>query len=768
MQLVIVESPTKAKAIKQYLGEGYEVVASKGHVRNIRKKPFGVDVDDHFHVFYETDEKTQAIVDMLKDKAAEADSILLATDPDREGEAIAWHLCDVLGIDPDSKCRIEYQEVTKQAVLKALENPRQVNNNLKEAAMTRSVLDYLVGFKVSSLLWRKVVNGLSAGRVQTPVLHLICEREKAREDFIPETTWNVCGKVGPLEVESTAVYREESAAETAAKDVSGVPFRVSGVKRSNASVKPGAPFTTSMLQQAGSNQLGFDTDSTMSLAQRLFEGIKLKDGRFTGLITYHRTDSVRVSEEAVMAARAQILKQFGERYLPETPRTYTSKGKKKNSTAAKIQDAHEAIRPVDMTITPEDVEGILKEDEFKLYRLIYNRFLSSQMQDAERETISVRFDAKGQEFRGAASRIVFPGYRKAYETLEEKEESYVDTLPEFREGEQIDAEGICIKKHVTKPEARYTQASIVREMEDSGIGRPSTYASMIRTVKDRGYVEQDGKALIPRPLGKIVDDKLQSYFTVFNVEFTKDMEEKLDEIEKGKMSREETLSEYWSDFSSQLEKAQAEMPKWQPDDADRKCPVCGGKMVKRIAKNGFFLACSNFPACTHTEPLPEMTGPVCKTCGKRMEKKHRTNGNVFYVCSNPDCAEYRPNPRKSAKSAAEAADGEEIVEILPWAKSVTISKRPCTAMKLAKRIASASPEELKLSGKELNDWLVSQGILEERPDRYGNARFLPTEKGTEMGAETEDRKTDRKPYEIALLSQDIQRLVIRKLKAILG
>ena len=758
MQLVIVESPTKAKAIKQYLGDGYEVMASKGHVRNIRKKPFGVDVDDHFKVSYEIDEKAQPIVDALKEKVAAADSVLLATDPDREGEAIAWHLCDVLGLDPEKECRIEYQEVTKNAVLEALKNPRPVNDNLKEAALTRSVLDYLVGFRVSSLLWRKVVNGLSAGRVQTPVLHLICEREKERAKFVPEVTWTVDGKIGSLEISSTEIFRSESTAQTMAYKLIGEPFKVTGVKTTSAKEKAKAPFTTSTLQQSAVNQLGFDAEGTMSLAQHLFEGVKLKNGEFTGLITYMRTDSVRVSDEAITSAREHIKETFGKEYLPDNPKKY--------GTAANAQDAHEAIRPVDMSITPDTVKDVLKEDEFKLYSLIYNRFLASQMQDAERETMSVQFDAAGNEFKGSASRIKFAGYRKAYETEEDEEEKNVDALPVFKEGEEYKAEDVGFKRHTTKPEPRYTQASMVRTMETSGIGRPSTYASMIRTVKDRGYVEQDGKALSPRPLGEIVDEKLQDYFSIFNVEFTSKMEERLDDIENGKANREDTLSAYWKELSAELENAQEKMPKWTAETTGRRCPLCGGDMLRRIAKNGFFLACSNFPACNHTEALPEMVGPVCKTCGLPMEKKHRTNGNVFYVCSNESCPEYRPNPRRTAREDTEP-DKKGVVEILPWARTITISKRPCSTMKLAKRIATACPDELKLTGKTLNEWLEEQGVLEEKEDKYGTNRFLPTEKGIEMGLEVEDRSTDKKPYEITLLSQEAQRLVIRNLKPIL-
>ena len=756
MQLVIVESPTKAKAIQHYLGSDYKVVASKGHIRNIRKKPFGVDVENRFAVSYETEPKAEKILSDLKKLASQADSVLLATDPDREGEAIAWHLCDVLGIDPDTDCRIEYQEVTKDAVLKALQHPRKVDRNLVDAAMTRSILDYLVGFKVSPLLWKKVAKNLSAGRVQTPVLNLICERERERDTFVPEESWTVHATVNGLMTTCKEVPKDEKHAREIEDAVRDAAFTVTDISMSTRTTHPRAPFTTSTLVQAAINHLGMDVGIVMSTAQKLFEGESI-NGELTGLITYMRTDSVRSSDASIASLRDQIKNYYGKEYLPEKQRQY--------GTAANAQDAHEAIHPTDMTRTPESIRESLKEDEYKLYKLIYDRYSASQMQDAVREIMTVTFQAEGHVFSGSISKLLFPGYRKAYESTAEAAEENSKSFPAIEKGSALKPESIEIKQHFTKPEARYTQATMVRAMEENGIGRQSTYATMIRTVKDRGYVEQDGKALAPRMLGYITDDMLQKYFSIFNVAFTEEMEEKLDKISKGEAGKTKTLEEYWTKLSEELTRADQKMPKWTGEVTDRICPVCGGRLKQRLAKGGPFYGCSNFPACNYVESEDEMSPEICKTCGQHKVKKHKSNGTVYTVCINPDCPDcIQKRPGRQGKQSLPA----EEVQLLEWAKKIRISKTPCTTTRLATRISQADPDKHKINSDTLNKWLRDNGYLEEKEDKYGKKRFLPTAFGEEEGILKEDRTTGKTSYEISKLAEKPQRAIVQHLKDIIG
>ena len=756
MQLVIVESPTKAKAIQHYLGEGYKVVASKGHIRNIRKKPFGVDVENRFAVSYEMEPRADKILSELKKLTAQADSVLLATDPDREGEAIAWHLCDVLGIDPNTDCRIEYQEVTRDAVLKALQHPRKVDLNLVDAAMTRSILDYLVGFKVSPLLWKKIAKNLSAGRVQTPVLNLICDRERERDRFVPEESWTVHASVNGLLTTCKETPKDEKRAREIENDIRGAAFTVSDISMSTRTTHPKPPFTTSTLQQASFNHLGMDVGVVMSTAQKLFEGVSI-NGELTGLITYMRTDSVRSSDSAIDSLRGQILNLYGKEYLSKTVKKY--------GTAANAQDAHEAIHPTDMTKTPDSVRDALKEDEYKLYKLIYDRYCASQMDDAVSEIMTVTLEAAGHVFRGSVSKLAFPGYRKAYESTTEAAEENSSSFPRFEKGSMLKPETVEIKQHFTKPEARYTQSSMVRAMEENGIGRPSTYASMIRTVKDRGYVEQEGKSLAPRTLGYITDDMLQHYFSIFNVTFTEEMEKKLDSISKGEAGKTETLEDYWTKLNEELSRADREMPKWTGEVTDRICPVCGGRLKQRLAKGGLFYGCSNFPACNYVESIDEESPEVCKTCGHHKVKKHKSNGTVFTVCVNPECPDSTQN-RPGKQEKAPAHTGE--VQLLDWAKKIRISKTPCTTTRMATRISQTDPEKRKVNSDMLNRWLRDDGYLEEKADKYGKKRFLPTAFGEKEGVLTEDRTTGRTSYEISKLTEKPQRAIIQHLKDILG
>ena len=756
MQLVIVESPTKAKAIQHYLGDGYQVVASKGHIRNIRKKPFGVDVENQFAVSYDLEPRAGKILSELKKLASQADAVLLATDPDREGEAIAWHLCDVLGIDPNTDCRIEYQEVTRDAVLKALRNPRRVDLNLVDAAMTRSILDYLVGFKVSPLLWKKIARNLSAGRVQTPVLHLICEREREREKFVPEESWTVHAVVNGLQTTCRETPKDEKRAREIESEIRDAEFTVSDITVSPRTTHPKAPFTTSTMQQDAFSRLGMDVGVVMSTAQKLFEGISI-NGELTGLITYMRTDSVRSSDSSIASVRRQIRDLYGEEFLSETQRKY--------GTAANAQDAHEAIHPTDMTLTPDSIRDALKEDEYKLYKLIYDRFCASQMQDAASEIMTVTFQAAGHVFKGSVSKLVFPGYRRAYESAKETAEKNSRTFPRFEKGSQLKPESAEIKQHFTMPEPRYTQSSMVRAMEENGIGRPSTYASMIRTVKDRGYVEQEDKSLAPRTLGYVTDDMLQQYFSIFNVKFTEEMEKKLDSISKGEAGKTETLEEYWVKLSEELARAEKDMPKWTGEDTDKTCPLCGGKLKQRLAKGGLFYGCSNFPACNYVENVVELSADVCRTCGQRKAKRHKSNGTVFTVCINPDCPDCIQNrPGKQEKAPAHT----EQVQLLDWAKKIRISKTPCTTTRLATRISNTDPEKHKVSSDMLNRWLRDNGYLEEKKDKYGKKRFLPTAFGEKEGILTDDRTTGKVSYEISKLTEKPQRAIIQHLKDIIG
>lgn len=796
MKLMIVESPTKAKAIQGYLSEEWKVVASKGHIREIRKVPFGVDLDNNFEIHYEYVKNAETRVKELKSLAENADTVILASDPDREGEAIAWHLADELGINPESPCRITYQEVSKDAVLNALKDPRPIDIGLVDAARARSAMDYITGFKVSPVLWKHYANALSAGRVQSVVLDLINQREREIKAFVPEEYWTLEAKLihegMPLFVHYAKDLKNEAEADGLKKDLSGREFRVNEIKKKTVTVSPKDAFTTSTLQQTAASRLNFDVDRTMSIAQKLFEGKQLPNGEVRGLITYMRTDSKRVSAQAQLDAQAHITEVFGKEYAKSVEERVESD--------AMVQDAHEAIRPTDVKLTPSIVAPALSEEENRLYELIYSRFLASRMEKARSERTTVEFIARGISgedirFSASATREEFAGFRAAdrfneiaddaEETENEHDESSKSVLLSLKESESLLADEIIAEQHFKKGPARFNQASMVRQMELSGIGRPSTYAAMVKTVKQHGYVEQDNKQLAPRPLGVIVGEGLAKSFgdrfhaepipekedtekRRYRADFTMNMEKELDRVAHGEATYLGAMNDFWAGLGPALEHADETMPYFESEESDYFCPVCGAKLIKRLAKGGVFYGCGNFPVCNYTWSDDEISDRLCPVCKEPMAKRHKTNGTVFYTCVNGACA----NGQKTDKPAPLKEKPEHVsLSVLPWTKKILTTKTPATARKLANRIKKVAPEDTVyalINGDRLSKALAdpSVGLLVLKEDAYGNKRFLPTEYGNENGVETGETTLGGKKAEIAMFEKNAQQVVIRKLAGI--
>ena len=645
-KLVIVESPAKAKTIGKFLGRGYKVEASQGHVRDMPKSQIGVDVEHGFEPKYITIRGRGEILNRIRKEARSASKIYLATDPDREGEAISWHLANVLGIAEDAPCRIEFHEVTSKAVKAAVKNPRTINMDLVNAQQARRVLDRLIGYKISPLLWRKVKKGLSAGRVQSVATKMICDREEEIDIFVPEEYWTISAPftIGKAKVigrftgfggEKTELHSRDEA-QRVVDSCAGATFSVSIIKKGERRKFPAAPFTTSNLQQEASRKLGFTTQKTMQIAQQLYEGVEIAGEGSQGLVTYIRTDSTRIADEALEAVRAMIADNYSAEYLPEKPNIY--------KTRSSAQDAHEAIRPTDILRRPDAIKASLSRDQFKLYKLIYERFVSSQMTPAVYDTLSVDIDASsGARFHFNAQKLRFAGFTAVYEESQDDaaEEASVNNLPELSEGMVAEAGEITPDQHFTQPPPRYTEASLVRTLEEKGIGRPSTYAPTISTIISRGYVARENKRLIPTELGKIVNDMMCKNFpNIVDIAFTAGMEEELDEVEAGKVEWHGVIADFYGPFEKTLEEADKNIEKVAIEDqvSDVPCEKCGAMMVYKMSRYGKFLACPNFPECRFTMALPKNIGVPCPKCGGELLERISRKGRKFYGCEKyPEC-----------------------------------------------------------------------------------------------------------------------------------
>ena len=643
--LVIVESPAKAHTIGKFLGSKYYVTASQGHVRDLPKKQLGVDVENGFTPKYTQMTGKSAILSEIRTEAKAADHVLLATDPDREGEAISWHIAKVLGIDENSDCRIEFNEITEKAVKNAIEHARPIDVDRVNAQQARRILDRLVGYKISPILWKKVRTGLSAGRVQSVAVRMICDRDREIEAFEPQEYWTLSarfseekqGQKFEAKLEKInrkkAELKDKAQAETVQEDVRGYTDKVKSVKKGKRTRKAPAPFTTSTLQQESSRKLGYSPSNTMRLAQQLYEGIDLEGQGAVGLVTYIRTDSVRIAAEAVSQAREYIEKTFGPQYLPEKPNFYRNRNRS--------QDAHEAIRPTSLYRTPKSMKGSLDAQQYRLYELIYNRFVASQMAGEVSDTLTADIEGGPYTFRTTGSIVRFDGYRVLYvEGKDEKEEEGASQLPELEEGVGCTLEKAEGKQHFTQPPARFSEATLVKALEEQGIGRPSTYATIISTIIDREYIEREGRQLRATQLGFIVNDFMKKNFPqIVDTKFTAEMETKLDEVEEGQDDWQKMLGDFYTPFAETLEKAtNTERVKMPEEVTDIPCEKCGAMMVVKSGRYGKFLACPNYPECKNTKPLIEDIGVPCPKCGKKVVKKKSKRGKVFFGCEGyPEC-----------------------------------------------------------------------------------------------------------------------------------
>jgi len=646
-KLVIVESPAKARTISKFLGRTYKVEASNGHVRDLPKSQLGVDVENDFEPKYITIRGRGEVLERIRKEAKGAKSVILATDPDREGEAISWHLAHILGIDPDSACRVEFNEITEKTVKSAIKTPRKINKELVDAQQARRMLDRLVGYKISPLLWVKIKKGLSAGRVQSVATRMIVDREQEIETFEPEEYWHVNAqlraggkklttKLHSLDGERVNIDGEQQAAKAKARIEQG-GFVVRSVKRGERRKHPAAPFTTSNLQQEASRKLGFTTAKTMQVAQQLYEGVDVAGRGTLGLISYIRTDSVRLSDEAVSGAREAIASRYGAEFVPEKPIVY--KGRKS------AQDAHEAIRPSNIELRPEDIKASLTRDQFNLYKLVYLRFIACQMADAVYETQQIEIaNEQGVVLRSSAERLKFAGFTAVYEEGHDdaaQDEHVAQALTDVSEGCEAVVEQTEATQHFTQAPPRYTEASLVRALEEKGIGRPSTYAPTISTILARGYVSREKKQLFPTELGVMITDMMKEHFTdIVDIAFTAGMEEQLDAVEEGELCWREVLREFYGPFEKTLEKAEAEIEKIEIKDevSDVVCDKCGAMMVYKFGRFGRFLACPNFPDCRNTKAIQVEIAAPCPACGGKLLEKTSRKGRKFYGCERyPEC-----------------------------------------------------------------------------------------------------------------------------------
>ena len=636
--LVIVESPSKAKTIGKYLGSRYNVIASVGHVRDLPKSKLGIDIDDNFEPQYISIRGKGDLIKSLKKEASKASKVYLATDPDREGEAISWHLAFLLDLDPEEACRIEFNEITKDTIKEAIKHPRKINMGLVDAQQARRVLDRLVGYQISPLLWRKVRKGLSAGRVQSAALKIICDREREIEKFEPKEFWNITAefKKGKkfqaklAEANGKKIVVENKAQnDNIIKELNSGEFIVSDVKEKIRMQKPYPPFTTSSLQQDAGNKLNFNAKKTMMIAQQLYEGVDVKGRGTTGLITYLRTDSVRVSDAAKQAAKDLIVSKFGAEYSANN----VFSNKKKD-----IQDAHEAIRPAIIELEPELIKDSLTADQFKLYKLIWNRFMASQMSQSKSNSMQVNIANGIYGFKANGSELLFDGFRRLYNTADDEG---AKLLPSLEKDEKLKAESLKGEQSFTQPPARYTEASLVKELEDKDIGRPSTYAPIVSTLTERKYVGREKKALKPTELGFLVNDLMEEYFKdIVDAGFTANMENCLDDVEVGSQKWKDLISEFYGPFKKELDIADSAIEKIVVEDVPtgELCELCGKPMVIKAGRFGDFIACSGYPECKNTKPIIKTIGVKCPNCGKDIVARKSKRGRLFYGCSGyPDC-----------------------------------------------------------------------------------------------------------------------------------
>jgi DNA topoisomerase-1 len=657
--LVIVESPTKARTLKKLLDRRFRVLASMGHVRDLPKSKLGVDVEGGFAPHYIVIKGKGPILKELREAAKEADTVYLAPDPDREGEAISWHLQTLLnGVNPNIR-RIEFHEVTREAVRRALQHPRDIDMNRVAAQQARRVLDRLVGYKLSPLLWRKVRGGLSAGRVQSVALRLVCDREREIEAFTPQEYWTITARLSPedepVPFEARLVSRgqakveipHEEEARRILRELEAAEYWVAEVRRRDQQRHPAPPFITSTLQQEANRRLGYSASRTMSLAQQLYEGLDVGDEGTVGLITYMRTDSVRVASSAQEEARAFVRDRWGEAYVPAQPRRYISR--------RGAQDAHEAIRPTSVYRTPEKVKPYLRPDQYKLYRLVWERFVASQMSSAVLDTLAVDVAAGEYRLRATGQRVKFPGFLVVYREIPgEGEELTEGWLPALRRGERLRLLELVPQQHFTQPPPRYTEATLVRALEEKGIGRPSTYAPTLETIKKRGYVRLVDRRLVPTELGRLVADLLLQHFPdVVDVGFTAHLEEDLDRVEDGQADWVQVVQQFYQPFERDLKRAEAliEEVEMKPEPTGEPCPLCGRELVRKQGRFGTFIACSGYPECTYTRPVG--IGVPCPKCGGEVVERKSRRGRVFYGCANyPTCGFTswdRPTGRKCTR-----------------------------------------------------------------------------------------------------------------------
>jgi len=640
-KLIIVESPAKANTIKKFLGGNTKVVASMGHVRDLPKSKMGVDIEHDFEPEYINIRGKGDLIKSLKKDAKSANKVYLATDPDREGEAIAWHLAHILEIPEDSVCRVTFNEITKETVQESIKKPRTIDMNLTDAQQARRVLDRIVGYKISPLLWKKVKPGLSAGRVQSVAVKIIVDRENEIRNFIPEEYWNIYATL--LDEKSKKQFEakfygkdgkkielhKKDEVDEILKNIEDGKYIVTNVKEGEKKKTPAPPFTTSTMQQEASRKLGFTLKKTMSVAQGLYEGVKIPEKGTVGLITYMRTDSTRISEEARAAAKEQITKTYGAIY-------YENRYYKKSNDA---QDAHEGIRPTYIYITPESIKDSLTADQYKLYRLVYTRFLASQMSSAIYDTINVDIDVNKYNFKASGQNLKFKGFMTLYvegkDNEQEDEES--TTIPKLKNGQEVIKKKLDSKQSFTEPPARYTEASLVKELEANGIGRPSTYSPTITTILERRYIQKEKKQLVPTELGEVVNKLLtENFFDIVNVEFTAQIENEFDRVAEGKEEWKQVLREFYPQFEQEVEKVDKELEhvKLEEEVSDVKCDKCGRNMVVKMSRYGKFLACPGYPECKNVKPFVVTIDEPCPVCGAKVQVRKTKRGKNYYICEN--------------------------------------------------------------------------------------------------------------------------------------
>ena len=640
-KLIIVESPAKANTIKKFLGANTKVVASMGHIRDLPKSKLGVDIEHDFEPEYINIRGKGDLIKSLKKEAKSADVVYLATDPDREGEAIAWHLAKILEIPEDSVCRVTFNEITKEAVKESIKQPRKIDMNLTDAQQARRVLDRIVGYKISPLLWKKVKPGLSAGRVQSVAVKLIVDRENEIRNFIPEEYWNIyatlldekskqdfVAKFYGKNDKKVELHKKEEVDEILANIKNG-KYIVTNIKNGEKKRTPAPPFTTSTMQQEASRKIGFTIKKTMSVAQGLYEGVRIPEKGSVGLITYMRTDSTRISEEARVVAKEVITQTYGANY-------YENRYYRQNKDA---QDAHEGIRPTYIHITPDSIKDSLTADQYKLYKLIYNRFIASQMTAAVYDTISVDIDVNEYKFKASGQNLKFKGFMTLYvegnDSKEDEEES--TNIPKLELNQEVKKEKLDAKQSFTEPPARYTEASLVKELETKGIGRPSTYSPIITTIIERRYIEKDNKQLVPTHLGEVVNTLLTENFTdIIDVTFTARVEDEFDEVAEGKEEWKQILREFYPPFEKELEKVDKELEhvKLEDEVSDVKCDKCGRMMVIKMSRYGKFLACPGYPECKNVKPFVVTIDVPCPVCGGQVQVRKTKRGKNYYICEN--------------------------------------------------------------------------------------------------------------------------------------